>query len=100
MNFCSIQNQVPFIEIIKRSSKFKFEDIEALLKLGCDPNFVDGDRRTSLHHLIYYSESFDASPEICKLLIEYGAKVNALDKFERSPIFYCFTSIEGESEGK
>lgn len=24
MNFCSVNNQVPFIEIIKRSSKFKF----------------------------------------------------------------------------
>jgi hypothetical protein len=53
MNFCSINNQVPFIEIIKKSSKFKFEDIEALLKLGCDPNYMDMDKRTALHHLVY-----------------------------------------------
>lgn len=55
MNFCSVNNEVPFIGIIKKSSKFKYEDIEALLKLGCDPNFADADKRTSLHHLIYYS---------------------------------------------
>lgn len=55
MNFCSVGNQVPFIEIIKKSSKFKFEEIEALLKLGCDPNFLDMDKRSSLHHLVYYS---------------------------------------------
>ncbi len=55
MNFCSVNNEVPFIGIIKKSSNFKYEDIEALLKLGCDPNFADADKRTSLHHLIYYS---------------------------------------------
>ena len=30
------------------------------------------------------------------MLLEHGCKVNALDKFERSPLFYCFCSLEEE----
>ena len=32
---------------------------------------------------------------MCRLLIEAGVKINALDKYERSPIFYCFCDMEG-----
>ena len=69
--------------------------MEQLLALGMDPNFADLDKRTPLHHLVFHSANLDGSPQLCRLLLERQAKVNALDKYERSPIFYCFTDIEG-----
>jgi ankyrin repeat protein len=64
------------------------------LTLGFDPNFADNDKRIPLHHLVFYSANLDGSPEACKLLLEFGCKINALDKYERSPIFYCFSDME------
>jgi len=53
------------------------------------------DKRNSLHHLAFHSTNIDSNPDVCRLLIEYGTKINALDKYERSPIFYCFSDMEG-----
>lgn len=53
------------------------------------------DKRNSLHHLAFHSTNIDSNPDVCRLLIEYGTKINALDKYERSPIFYCFCDMEG-----
>jgi ankyrin repeat protein len=59
-----------------------------------DTNFPDMDKRTALHHLVFHSTNLDTTPEISKLLIKHGCKINALDKYDRSPIFYCFCEME------
>lgn len=59
-----------------------------------DPNYQDMDKRTPLHHLVFNSTSLDSTPELSKLLINHGCKLNALDKYDRSPIFYCFCPME------
>jgi hypothetical protein len=61
---------------------------------GADPEFKDLNSRNSLHHLVSNAKNFDTSPEICKVLLEHGVSINSLDKFLRSPIFYCFIKIE------
>ena len=33
---------------------------------------------------------------MCKLFFSFGAKINSLDKYERTPLFYCFAKIDGE----
>jgi ankyrin repeat protein len=56
----------------------------------------DLNHRNLLHHLVANARNFDFSPELCQKLIEYGVKVNSLDKYGRSPIFYCFINIKDE----
>ena len=55
-----------------------------------DPNFIDKDKRNPLHHLVFNSNSLQSTSELLKLLVNYGCKINGLDKYDRSPIFYCF----------
>lgn len=43
--------------------------------------------------MVSSANNFDTSPEICKILFDHGVKVNSLDKYSRTPLFYCFTSI-------
>ena len=50
--------------------------------------------RTSLHHIVYPPTNLDSSPELCKILFEYSVRVNSLDKYNRTPLFYCFTRID------
>ena len=59
-----------------------------------DPNFQDMDKRNPLHHLVFHSTNLDATSELVQLLIQHGGKINSLDKYERSPIFYCFCEME------
>ena len=56
----------------------------------------DLDEMNVLHHLVANAKNFDFSPEIFKKLLDYGININSLDKFKRSPIFYCFIKIEYE----
>ncbi len=63
------------------------------MQLGVDINFQDMDKRNALHHLVIHSTNIDSTPEVAKLLLNYGCKINALDKYDRSPIFYCFCEI-------
>ena len=58
-----------------------------------NPNFYDKDKRTPLHHLVFHSPRLQSASIILKLLINYGGKVNSLDKYDRSPLFYCFCGI-------
>jgi ankyrin repeat protein len=60
-----------------------------------DPNFADMDKRTPLHHLVFHSANLDGSPQLAKLLLDNGCRINALDKYDRSAIFYCFSEMEG-----
>jgi hypothetical protein len=55
--------------------------MQSLLNMGFDPNFLDMDKRNSLHHLAFHANNVDSNPELCRKLIEYGAKINALDKY-------------------
>lgn len=43
---------------------------------------------------MYTSSNLDHSPELCKILFDYHVKVNSLDKYNRTPLFYCFTRID------
>ena len=69
--------------------------MRSLLCIGIDLNFQDLDRRTVLHHLTYNAGRLHPHPDVSKLLLESGVKINILDKYERSPIFYCFSEMEG-----
>jgi ankyrin repeat protein len=62
VNICSIRNEIPFIEIIKRSRNFSIEQIQQLLSIGMDPNYLDMNRRNSLHHLVFNASNLDNNP--------------------------------------
>ena len=93
-NFCNILNETPLIEIVKRNKNYSIKQIEHLLSLGMDPNFQDMDKRNPLHHLVFNSTSLDSTLELLNALLKHGCKINALDKYDRSPIFYCFCEME------
>ena len=65
-----------------------------------DPNFQDMNKRTPLHHLVYNSTCGDSSLELHKLLLDYNCKINSLDKYDRSPVFYCFCDMEGQKKAE
>jgi hypothetical protein len=46
--------------------------------------------------LVNKSTNFDNSVELCKLFFEYCVEINSLDKYERTPLFYCFAKIDGD----
>jgi ankyrin repeat protein len=88
-------NQVPVIELVRMKNQFSVDQIEGILvDEGLKADFKDANERNALHHLVSVAKNFDNSPEICRKLIEYGVSVNSLDKYGRSPIFYCFIRIE------
>ena len=97
INNCNLLNQVPIIEIIKNKQKFTVEEIESILgEHGASADIRDLNERNALHHLVSNATNFDSSPEICKKLLEYGVKINSLDEYGRTPIFYCFIKIRNE----
>lgn len=96
INQVNSKNQVPFIEIIKNHSKYTLEQIENIIKKGAKPSLEDLHKRNALHHLVACSSNFDSSPEVCKLLLDNNIKINSLDKYDRSPIFYCFDPEDQE----
>jgi ankyrin repeat protein len=59
-----------------------FQKVFLLLKSGEDACQVNGYKRTALHKAAYYA----SDPEILRLLIFYGADINALDKGNWSPL--------------
>jgi ankyrin repeat protein len=99
VNFCTTNNETPLIEVIKHNKNFSVEQIEHLLALGMDSNFPDMDKRNVLHHLVFQSSSLDSTPELFRMLLQHGCKINALDKYDRSPIFYCFCEMEEHGAG-
>lgn len=100
INNCNLLNQVPLIEIIKNKQKFSVQEIESILgEHGASADIRDLNDRNALHHLVSNATNFDSSPEICMKLLEYGVKINSLDKYGRTPIFYCFIKIKGEEQG-
>ena len=99
INNCNSQNQVPLIEIIKAKNKFTVQQIGSILEdNGACADIRDLDDRNALHHLVSIATNFDTSPQILKKLLEYGIKINSLDKYSRSPIFYCFIKIQPDDQ--
>lgn len=93
VNFCTISNDTPLIEVVKSNKDFTSKQFEHLLTLGLDSNYQDKDKRNPLHHLVFHSTNLDSTPELVKVLLQHGCKINALDKYDRSPIFYCFCEM-------
>lgn len=54
------------------------EAVKMCLDLGLDPNAVDGDGRTALH-----GAGHKGRPDVVRLLVEHGARLDALDKGSR-----------------
>ena len=77
---------------------YNIYQIEEFIRIGADPNFQDMNKRNILHHLVSNSKNFDNAPEICKHMFQKGVKINSLDRFNRTPIFYCFIQIENETQ--
>lgn len=104
MNNCNSLNQVPLIEIIKLKQQFTIQQIESVLcadnSLNLDIDIRDLDERNVLHHLVANAKNFDFSPELCKKLLDYGININSIDKYGRSPIFYCFIKIQYEEDNE
>ena len=69
VNFCTIKNESPFIEVIKRNRDYKIEEIKNLLLMGMDSNFQDMDKRNALHHLVFHLTSLDCTSELLNLLL-------------------------------
>lgn len=66
-----------------------FERVNHLLNCKADVNFKDLSGKTPLHRAV---DRIDESTEIMKLLILWGADINAIDNDGESPIFKCFYS--------
>ena len=48
--------------------------------------------------MVHNSVNLDNSTDLCKLFFAYGARINRLDKYDRTPLFYCFTKIDGDDD--
>ena len=57
------------------------DEVKRLLDLGVDPNFQGQYRLTHLHHAAYRGNE-----RVCEILLQYGAKVDALDCVQNTPL--------------
>jgi ankyrin repeat protein len=64
----------------------------ALLDAGADPNEADGDGYTLLYGAVIVNQT-----EMARLLIERGAKVNAVDPRGMTPLLYAASADFGDS---
>lgn len=62
VNFCTISNDTPLIEVVKNNKDFTSKQFEHLLTLGLDSNYQDKDKRNPLHHLVFHSTNLDSTP--------------------------------------
>lgn len=89
-NILNKVGETPLLIALKQS----LGDIEAVLKLGADPNFTDQMGRNALHHAINNNrEDVDTTFQVEKLLIRYKVDINAIDKRGRTPLHYAFVKI-------
>jgi len=71
-----------------------------LLMNKVDVNACDGKGRTPLFYLIEKTKENTMCYQLVKLLIKYGAKVDATDSLLRTPLHYAFCSLNNDSEGE
>jgi ankyrin repeat protein len=91
VNNLNLDNVIPLQLWVKQNN---LPNVKTLLALGADPNFIDADARTCLHHAVNVSQSTaDASFELEQMLIRGGARANVRDKNGRTPLFFAFIKI-------
>ncbi len=66
--------------------KTDLNKVKQLLYDGADPNIVDLDGKSALHHA---NDGSEENPEITKLLISYGANVNLNAILNKTPLHYA-----------
>lgn len=83
---------IPLIQVVKERSELW---VKTLLQLNADPNYKDPFGRTALHHSLNGSSAdANASFEIERLLLKFGAKINERDNDQRVPMHYSFVKID------
>lgn len=72
------------------------EILKYFLEIGQDPNFISGERNESLLMLAISSKN-ESKLNLIRVLVEYGANVNAIDAYGVTPIMYAgaFRAQEG-----
>ena len=65
-------NFVPAIMLLEAAARNDIEDVRRLLSLGVSPDSTNEDGLTALHQCC-----IDDSEEMMKVLVEFGANVNA-----------------------
>lgn len=69
------------LKLMELSAFGKFQGVQSALEGGCPPTFADFDKRTPLH-----VAAEQGHVEVCRLLIEKGAELNAKDKWGNTPL--------------
>ncbi len=69
-----------------------FELVVQLIESGADIDYPNRFGRTALHKAIIHFEK-ESAKQIVLFLIDSGAKVDALDKYNAPPIYYCFFNL-------
>ncbi|NLM97329.1 MAG: hypothetical protein GX175_06950 [Halanaerobiaceae bacterium] len=76
------EETIDFLELCKKGS---YEEIQAALKEGADPNQTGPDGVTPL----MYAARYNPNPSVLILLRNYGAYLNSRDKNGESALFYA-----------
>ena len=69
-----------------------FELVVQLIESGADIDYPNRFGRTALHKAIIHFEK-ESAKQIVLFLIDSGAKVDVLDKYNAPPIYYCFFNL-------
>ncbi|XP_076303972.1 protein phosphatase 1 regulatory subunit 16A-like [Tachypleus tridentatus] len=77
---------VPSVMLLEAAARNDIEEVRRLLMLGVSPDSTNEDGLTALHQCC-----IDDSEEMMKLLIEFGANVNAKDSEQWTPLHAAAT---------
>ena len=79
-------NFVPAIMLLEAAARNDLEEVRRLLSLGVSPDSTNEDGLTALHQCC-----IDDSEEMMKVLVEFGADVNAADSEQWTPLHAAAT---------
>ena len=79
-------NFVPAIMLLEAAARNDIEEVRRLLSLGVSPDSTNEDGLTALHQCC-----IDDSEEMMKVLVEFGANVNAADSEQWTPLHAAAT---------